>query len=684
MTEHNRRILVVDDNRAIHDDVRKILRGRDSEIGELESELFGASSPPAVRFETCSAFQGAEAVELVRAAVAAGQPFSVALVDMRMPPGIDGLQTIERMWEIDLEIQVVICTAFSDAGWDAIAARFGATDRLLILKKPFDLAEVRQLALALSEKWYLARHANARVAELAKSRADLAASLGIARAVHEATTDGLLVVDRDRKVVTSSRGFREMWNFSQAIDGMDATALLRSVRDLMADPAAVVARIEHLYAHPEETGTDEVRLTDGRIMERWSGPVRLASGELDGRIWLFRDVTERRRFELDRAVVTERMAAMGRLAAGVGHEINNPLTYALGNIESLLESSAASGTPPPANEVVERLQEARDGLARIRVIVRDLQSLARAEESHGEVDLQRVIEQAIQIAGAELRHRAPIVRRYEAVPPIVGSRIRLGQVFLNLIINAAQAIPDGQSAGNRIEIAIRDTGHTTVVEVSDTGVGIPPEHIDRIFDPFFTTKEVGAGTGLGLSISRDIVVGHGGTLTARSTPGKGTTMTVAFRHAERAARPAPPVAEPAPESRRARVLVIDDEPLIARILQRGLSRHQVIVANEARDALARIQRGEVFDVILCDLMMPDISGIDFHDCLIREYPAVAECVVFMTGGAFTSKARQFLSSVPNERIDKPFSLSQVNKLVDRRLADLPRVMAAAVGDTAIR
>src|ERR1051325_5188905 len=350
MTEHKRRILIVDDTRAIHDDVRKILRGRDSEIGELESELFGQGAPPAVRFETSSAYQGLEAVELVRASVAAGQPFAVALVDMRMPPGIDGLQTIERIWEIDREIQIVICTAFSDAGWDAITARFGATDRLLILKKPFDLAELRQLALALSEKWALARQARARVAELAQSRAELAASLGIARSVHEATADGLLVVDRDRKVVTSSRSFREMWTFPHMSDGMDASALLRSKRDLMADPAAVVARIEHLYAHPEETGTDEVRLTDGRIMERWSGPVRLPSGEIDGRIWLFRDVTERRRFELDRAVVTERMAAMGRLAAGVGHEINNPLTYALGNIESLLESSAASGTPPPAHE----------------------------------------------------------------------------------------------------------------------------------------------------------------------------------------------------------------------------------------------------------------------------------------------------------------------------------------------
>ncbi len=677
MTDHNRRILIVDDNRAIHDDVRKILCGRPTgEVGDLEAELFGAERQPDVAFELSSAYQGAEGVELVRAAVAAGRPLAVALVDMRMPPGIDGLNTIARMWEIDPELQVVICTAYSDAGWDDIVQRFGATDRLLVLKKPFDLAEVSQLALALTEKWQLARDAAARVAELARSRADLAASLALARAVQEATADGLLVVDNDRKVITASRRFLEMWNLPPSTrDVRDSLELLRSVRDQLVDPEAVVARAAYLYDHPEETSSDELLLRDGRVMERWTSPVRSDAGEIHGRLWMFRDITERRRLELDRAVVTERMAAMGRLAAGVGHEINNPLTYALGNIEALLESGAAGGTPPAggvAGELIERLQEARDGLARIREIVRDLQTLARADDTVGEVDLKQVIEQAIQIAGAELRHRAPIVRNYRTAPPITGNRTRLGQVFLNLIINAAQAIPEGQAASNRVEIAIRDTSNATIIDVSDTGSGIAPEHLDRIFDPFFTTKEVGAGTGLGLSISREIVASHRGTLTARSTPGAGTTMTVTLPHTQRIRKISSPPAEPAaPVARRARVLVIDDEPLISRILQRGLSRHQVTVASEGRDALARIQRGETYDVILCDLMMPDLSGIDVHEYLIREYPAVASRMVFMTGGAFTSKARQFLSTVKNERLDKPFSLSQVNRVVERHLAASP-------------
>jgi len=668
VTEHNRRVLIVDDNRAIHDDVRKILQGRPSgALGDLEAELFGAEHPPDVVFELSSAYQGADGVELVRATVAAGRPYALALVDMRMPPGIDGLQTIARMWELDPELQVVICTAFADTSWRELVQRFGATDRLLILKKPFDLIEVSQLALAMTEKWRVARQSRVRMAELAQSRAELAASLALARAVQEATADGLLVVGPDRTIVTANRRFLDMWGIPvEATATHDAAQLLRSVLHRIIDPGAVMARVEHFYAHPDETGSDELRLTDGRVFERWTGPVRSVAGDDHGRLWRFRDVTERRRFEHERQVVTERMAAMGRLAAGVGHEINNPLTYALGNIECLL---GATNGPPLADELVELLQEAREGLGRIRVIVRDLQTLARADETPGPVDLRQVIDQAIQIAGAELRHRAPIVRHYQTVPPIAGSRIRLGQVFLNLIVNAAQAIPEGHAASNRIEISIRTTGHSNVVEITDTGAGIAPEHLDRIFDPFFTTKEVGAGTGLGLSISRDIVASHRGTLSVTSTPGIGTTMIVELPHGGLDQRPSPPTIDVAPASRRARVLVIDDEPLIARILQRGLTRHQVIVASQGRDALARIQRGETFDVILCDLMMPDLSGIDVHEVLLREHPAVAARVVFMTGGVFTSKARQFLARVPNERIDKPFSLAQVNKLVDRRLAE---------------
>ncbi|MBC7976925.1 MAG: response regulator, partial [Myxococcales bacterium] len=543
MTAPNRRVLIVDDNRAIHDDFRKILQPRaQTEVAALEAELFGSAVPrEVVAFELSSAYQGSDGVEMVRAARLAGRPFALAVVDMRMPPGIDGLQTTARMWDADPDLQVVICTAYSDASWQDIVQRFGRTDRLLILKKPFDLAEVCQLALALTEKWNLGCQARLQLAALAASRTELVASLALARAVQEATADGLLVVGPDKKITMANRRFVELWGITAATLAQGDDHLIDAVISQIVDPDQMRERVRHFYSHPEESGNDELRLKDGRIFERWTSPVR-SDGAVHGRLWWFRDITERRRYELDRAVVIERMAAMGRLAAGVGHEINNPLTYVLANIESLLDSSNVERPMPPAREIVERLEEAREGLGRIRVIVRDLQHLARSDEAPGDVDLKQLLEQSIQIAGAELRHRAPIVRRYEAVPIIRGSRTRLGQVFLNLLINAAQAIPDGQSPHHRIEIAIRTVGRDCVVDISDTGSGIAHEHLEQIFDPFFTTKAVGAGTGLGLSISREIISGHGGTLTVKSTLGAGTTMTVTLPHTGPVAQAVVPVA----------------------------------------------------------------------------------------------------------------------------------------------
>ena len=679
MTQPNRRILIVDPDRDVHDDFHEILQS----TVEPEAEMFSAGPDHVAAFELSSAYQGTDGVELVRAAVAVHRPYALVLIDIRMAPGIDGFDTITRMCEIDPQLQVVICTAYTDTAWNAIVLRFGVTDRLLILNKPFEVVEVRQLAVALTEKWRLAHEARTRIAELVQSRAELAASLELARAVQEATADGLLVLGHDRRVTMANRRFVEIWSLApEIVASKDDRRMVESVLDQLVDPGAMIDRVNYFYRHPEEAGSDEIALKDGRVLERWTGPVRADTGEVHGRMWWFRDISERRRLELDRAVVTERMASMGRLAAGVGHEINNPLTYALGNVDGLIEASALAGSLPPVEDVIERLQEARDGLLRIRVIVRDLQTLSRSDEAHGELELAHVIEQAIQIAGVELRHRAPIIRRYEPLGPVQGSRTRLGQVFLNLLVNAAQAIPDGPVADHRIEIAIRDADGEAIVEVTDTGAGIAPENLERIFDPFFTTKAVGAGTGLGLAISREIVTRHGGTLSVRSMLGAGTTMTVRLPYGRRVEQPALPVSPTttiAATARSARVLVIDDEPLIARILQRGLSRHHVVVAGQARDALARIERGESFDVILCDLMMPDISGIEVHEYLARDYPAAARRMVFMTGGAFTSRAKRFLATVSNERIDKPFSMAQINQLVDRHVEARRRSASSSAG-----
>jgi two-component system NtrC family sensor kinase len=226
----------------------------------------------------------------------------------------------------------------------------------------------------------------------------------------------------------------------------------------------------------------------------------------------------------------DRLIALGRIAAGVGHEINNPLAFILSNLEYIHQElqQKAQLSEQERQEVLEALAETRDGAERIRLIVRDLQSLTRAEEvGTGPSDLAAVLRTAAKMAMHELRHRARLVVECEGIPPIQGNGARLGQVFLNLLLNAAQAIAPGDVEANQVHVVARaGPPGRVVVEVSDTGCGISPEHRERIFDPFFTTKPLGVGTGLGLAVCHGIVTSLGGTLTVDSEPGRGSTFRV--------------------------------------------------------------------------------------------------------------------------------------------------------------
>ena len=283
----------------------------------------------------------------------------------------------------------------------------------------------------------------------------------------------------------------------------------------------------------------------------------------------------------------------------------------------------------------------------MRLIVRDLKIFSRSDEDKtGAVDVRRVIESSLRMAWNEIRHRARLVKDYGDVPPVEGNEGRLGQVFLNLIVNAAQAMPEGRADKNEIRVITKQDDHgRVVVEVRDTGSGIPESVISRIFDPFFTTKPIGVGTGLGLAICHRIVTALGGELTVESQVGKGsvfrTILPVAKGDAaEVSHQPAALVV-----GRRGRILVVDDEPMLGTAVRRMLSaEHEVLAVTSARDAIERVFKGERFDIILCDLMMPEVTGMDLHAELVRFAPEQAEKMVFMTGGAFTSRSSRVLGS----------------------------------------
>jgi signal transduction histidine kinase len=390
------------------------------------------------------------------------------------------------------------------------------------------------------------------------------------------------------------------------------------------------------------------------------------------------------RARADRARMTaqlmqaDRLVAMGTLAAGVAHEINNPLSYVLGGLDFVQrEADALSPAVPPAvpgerlAEVREVLREMRDGCERIRQAVRDLKAFSRGdEESRQPLDLRRILEMSISMATNEIRHRARLVKEYGAAPVVEANEARLGQVFLNLLINAAQAIPDGAAEANEIRVTTRaDGAGRAVVEIRDSGCGISPENLARIFDPFFTTKPIGVGTGLGLSICQRVILTVGGAIEVESEVGRGSLFRVTLPAAPVAKPCQPAGAAPVASARpRARVLAIDDEPYVASAIRRALApEFEVVHESSASAALARLASGEHVDVVLCDLMMPEKSGIDFHEELAQRDPALAAHVVFLTGGGFTPAAQAFLDATKNMVLEKPFEKQQLRAAVQRLL-----------------
>ncbi len=410
-----------------------------------------------------------------------------------------------------------------------------------------------------------------------------------------------------------------------------------------------------------------LRRPDGKV--HWvlgvGTAVRNADGAVAGYLRSVTDLTEHKKLQA-RLLLADRMVSVGTLAAGVAHEINNPLAYVLSNIRFAADELAAARVEcarhSPAgtdlsriDEALAALTEAREGGERVRNIVRDLKTFSRTEDSHlSQVDVERVLESSINMTGNEIRHRAQLVRDYGVVPAVECNESRLGQVFLNLLVNAAQAIPEGHASSNEIRVSTRvDSAGRVQIEISDTGSGIPAEHLSRIFDPFFTTKPVGVGTGLGLAICHGIVTGLGGELSVESTLGKGTTFRVALPAASAQAK-ADPAPEPEVRVRPGRILVVDDEPLVGKALKRVLGpKHDVVLATSAKQGLEHVAHGERFDVILCDVMMPEMTGMELHAELLRVAPELAARVVFVTGGTFTEQAREFLDRVPNGRLEKP-------------------------------
>ncbi|HET9626693.1 MAG TPA: ATP-binding protein [Kofleriaceae bacterium] len=380
-----------------------------------------------------------------------------------------------------------------------------------------------------------------------------------------------------------------------------------------------------------------------------------------------RDVTERHRLRAQ-LMVSDRMASLGTLAAGIAHEINNPLSYVLGNLQMMKESLVTGGELLRGPELATAIHDANDGAQRVRKIVQGLRSFSRAEEeTRVQLAISDVIGAAIRLTANEVKHRAQLVCQLGATPKVVADDGRLTQVFINLIVNAAHAIPEGAWNDHRITVRTftDDQGHA-VIEIEDTGCGMSLEVQARAFDPFFTTKDVGSGTGLGLSICHGIIGALGGQIAIDSATGRGTRIRVVL--------PPAPVPEPAvarvatpsqsPVAHRLRVLVVDDEPLVSDMLARVLRKdHEVVAVACGRSALDQIEGGTWFDAIVSDVMMPNMNGIELLDALVQLDPVQANRLIFLSGGVFTPETRARLDALGTLQLEKPISPKELRSAV---------------------
>ena len=430
MSAANRKILVIDDMASIRADFAKILDTppESAALAELERNLFGGPAPQRAlpRFELGFAAQGLEGIAQVREAVAQGNPYAMAFVDVRMPPGLDGIETVVRLWEIDPRLEIAICTAYSDYTWQQMLERLTRPGQFLVLGKPFESTGVRQAALALTEKWNLAR-----IAE--RSRAELDA----------------LVQERTR-------------------DLEEANTRLRTQ---MEERLELERRLQH----------------------------------------------------------AQKLEALGRLVAGVAHEINNPLSYVLSNLVQMdRELQVLEGRwGEAARNLREIIADASAGGKRIQQIVRDLTSFSRRDHGVEEVRLDEVLRFSLRMAEPFFPADTQVQQEFHPTPPLRANAGLLSQVFLNLLANAGRALVGVPSARRVIRVCLEPVPDGCVrVRVRDHGVGIPESVLTNIFDPFFTTQPQGEGTGLGLYICNGIVQRMGGEIRIESREGEGTEARV--------------------------------------------------------------------------------------------------------------------------------------------------------------
>ncbi|HEX3694073.1 MAG TPA: ATP-binding protein [Polyangia bacterium] len=451
----------------------------------------------------------------------------------------------------------------------------------------------------------------------------------------------------------------------------------RSLLDDYKDVPVVIDNVRRALAGEIVTYSVDVQ---NHTLDVWIGPLRDAGGVQTGAIGICTDVTETRRLQMG-IMQDDRIRAMGTVAASVAHEINNPLTYVLGGLEETarkLESlstdvetlvrfgydaAASAATLRGITRLKEFLNPVLVGTKRIRDVTRELRTFARPDDERLlSIDLGGVVRSVLSLLRKEIEARARLVEDLAPSPPVRANEARLVQVMTNLLMNAWQALPAPDPTRHVIGVRTGSRGGEAFIEIWDSGGGVPAALREKIFEPFFTTKDIGSGTGLGLFVSRNVVNALQGQISVHDVPGGGALFRVVLPAATGEGHPAVPAPSEASAVGRTeqsrRVLIIDDDALVAKALAVRLAgdRFEVRTVLDARQGLEILLADDRLDLVYCDVMMKDFTGIDFHEALRRKAPERLSKVVFMTGGAFTAEARAFLDERVDTHVEKPFDI----------------------------
>jgi PAS domain S-box-containing protein len=563
----NRRILLIDDAPAIHDDFRKILVDDDSrgDLDDLEKALFKSVPMPArLRFQLDSAFQGEEGLAKVVAALEEDQPYAMAFVDMRMPPGWDGVETIAHLWEADPRLQVVICTAYSDYSWDEVLQRLDVCDRLLVLKKPFDTVEVLQLASSLTAKWDMTRQAETKLAtledavrrrtlELAKAYEALQADMVRRQQAEQETRDAYrrisdileflpdatFVIDDAGKVIAWNRAIEVMTGVRKEEmlgEGDHAYTLpfygtrKKALIDMLDEGAEVG---EQLYPGVRREG--KTLVAEARVMiqgePRWlwssATPLYNMQGIKVGGIQSLRDITEFKRSEQERSRLEAQLhhaSLMEVLMSQLGHDLKTPLTPLFALLPLVRKKTSDS-------EIDRMLEICQISASQIQSLSSKALEMIRLSCSvtalePAPVQLSAVADGCISQCRSLFSKRGiSCVNGIGADLVVLGATEQLGLLLDNLFSNAARFAADN----GRVEITARVEGDAAVVSVRDDGIGLMPGQGLQIFDEFFKADQARHDLntqGLGLAICKRIVMNHKGRIWAESAgEGKGTTIS---------------------------------------------------------------------------------------------------------------------------------------------------------------